>query len=379
MKKQIKRLTEPFKKKKQLPWALISMGVILLFLIRTISCGNLSTQSPDLSKVNLKVPGPSQKDEKGRNKMSFYDQAQVDSIKEHQQHKKDSIASLTGPDSLASKVNTKVAEVSSILKSPPRPPVSYFPTQPPSSHSVDVDRLERIVRSLKDDQGSSPEMLELNKTLDKLSALQRPPIPDSLPFQSPALPVRPSIDGIPLAAWPSGTQAQGRFYDLESSSQSEDQPAATLIEATIPQAQTLIDGGLLRLELMTDLIAGSQPIPKGAPLYGIVHLSGDRMQVKIGSIRLRNQVFPVDLQVVDLDGIAGIYEPGSATRETIRQSTSQGLSSLGPTTLETSLAGQATNTGLQLARSLATRKVRLIRVSVKAGYRVFLQDMTQKH
>jgi hypothetical protein len=48
------------------------------------------------------------------------------------------------------------------------------------------------------------------------------------------------------------------------------------------------------------------------------------------------------------------------------------MSGLGLASMDPSLAGQAANAGLQFAKSLASRKARLVRVTLPAGYRVLL-------
>jgi hypothetical protein len=48
------------------------------------------------------------------------------------------------------------------------------------------------------------------------------------------------------------------------------------------------------------------------------------------------------------------------------------------TTLNPSIGAQAANAGIEAAKTLLTRKAKLIRVTVKAGYQVLLRDEKQK-
>jgi conjugative transposon TraM protein len=259
----------------------------------------------------------------------------------------------------------------------------------PALHSPDVERLERLMKVMKESgSAGSPEMQELNKTLDKLMAVQQPSKlrdgsaadggrGDSL-VAAPVLPVHTVVAGeVVSGSKPSGPGGN-RFYDLESSS-GEEEPTGTAIEAIVPETQVLVNGAMMRLELATELVIRGQRVAKGTALYGTVRLSNERLMVTIGSIRYRDQVYPVALQVRDQDGLAGIYSPGSINRDVARESAGESIGSAGPAGLDASLGGQAANAGIQLARSLASRKVRLIRVTVKAGYRVFLQDERQSH
>jgi hypothetical protein len=56
----------------------------------------------------------------------------------------------------------------------------------------------------------------------------------------------------------------------------------------------------------------------------------------------------------------------------VRESAEEATGDIGPTVLSTTLAGQAAGAGVGLARSLIAKKVRPVKVTVPAGYRVFL-------
>jgi conjugative transposon TraM protein len=252
-----------------------------------------------------------------------------------------------------------------------------------------MDRLERLLTSLKQSgSAGSPEMQELNRTLDKLIAVQQPVrakpgiastvgllATDSSMIALRVLPVgkEAAISGMQLAE-----PARNQFYDLESNDGGE-QPMGTAIEAIVPETQTLVNGSTIRLELATELTIRGQRVAKGTTMYGTVRLSNERLQVSVTSIRSGKDVFPVALRVLDQDGLAGIYSPGSATRDAAQESAGEAAASLGPAGLDASPSGQALSAGIQLARNLARRKVQLTRVTVKAGYRVFLQDESKGH
>lgn len=85
----------------------------------------------------------------------------------------------------------------------------------------------------------------------------------------------------------------------------------------------------------------------------------------------------MNLQVLDQDGLAGIYEPGSITRDVVKESAGEGVSGIGAVGIDPSLGAQAASAGIQMARSLVGKKVRMVRVVVKAGYRVFLKDVSR--
>jgi conjugative transposon TraM protein len=249
-----------------------------------------------------------------------------------------------------------------------------------SLSSPDVDRLERMLRVIKDEgTGTNPEMQELNKVLDKLITVQHPDVaidtagkkPDAVTLRP--LAVFPAHAEETVSGWKAATGKTNRFYDLETNN-GDEKPDATDIEAIIPETQTLMNGALLKLELATELVVKNINIPRGTPLYGVAHLNGERLQVTIVSIRYLGQLYPVSLQVVDQDGLTGIYEPGSISRDVARESAGESINGIGATSLDPSLGAQVATAGIQMARSLAGKKIRLVRVTVKKGYRVFLKD-----
>jgi len=119
-------------------------------------------------------------------------------------------------------------------------------------------------------------------------------------------------------------------------------------------------------------------IPKDNFLFGEATLSGERLGIKIGSIRYQNSLFPVELSVYDLDGMLGIYIPGAITRDVAKQSADRTIQGIGLTTLDPSLGAQAASAGIEAARDMISKKVKLIKVTVKAGYQVLLRDEKQK-
>lgn len=378
---------------RQRKFLVLAPAIIIPVITLLIQPGKSRTsqQVPGISNINLKVPDAHIPDEKGLNKMAYYNRSDEDSMKLRQQMKKDSALLTVNEDTNALRITKKLSEIKHVLSNPsvttvyseiPHVALSPLPSRltPNTSSSSDVERLERTLLTMQErEKGGNPEMQELNRTLDKLIAVQHPALlADTTKYTTPVLPVNIATAGEAITGWSSAETTKNRFYDLETGEENPEPPLSTLIEAMVPTAQTLIDGGLLHLELKTELIIHGQHIPAGTPLYGVAHLNNERMLVKINTIRTGEQIFPVALQVIDLDGLAGIYEPGSTSRESVRESAGQGISTIGPSSFETTLTGQAANAGIQLARSMATKKVRLIRVSVKAGYRVFLQDMSQK-
>ncbi|HVU95494.1 MAG TPA: conjugative transposon protein TraM [Puia sp.] len=147
------------------------------------------------------------------------------------------------------------------------------------------------------------------------------------------------------------------------------------IAAVVPEDQTLVAGGTIALRITDAIRVAGCVAPAGEMVYGTVSLNADRLLVHIGALRRDRNLYPTDWQVVDLDGLPGIHIPGLLGREVAKQSADQGVNALNVLTLDPSLGAQAAGAGIQAAKSFLGRKVREVRVTVRAGYQVLLRNL----
>lgn len=80
-----------------------------------------------------------------------------------------------------------------------------------------------------------------------------------------------------------------------------------------------------------------------------------------------------------MDGIAGIYIPGAINRDVAKSSADRSIQTLGVASLNDSWGSQVAGAGIEAAKSLLSKKVKLIKVVVKAGYQVLLYDEKQRN
>jgi conjugative transposon TraM protein len=166
------------------------------------------------------------------------------------------------------------------------------------------------------------------------------------------------------------------FYSLIGTTAIEDSQNA--IQAVIHETQTIVNGSTVKLRLLNDVFINDVHIPKDNFLYGIASLRGERLSIKINSVRYNNSLFPVELSVYDMDGLNGIYIPGAITRDVAKQSADRSMQTIGLASLDPSWQAQAAGAGIEAAKTLVSRKVKLVKVTVKAGYQVLLRDEKQK-
>ncbi len=256
----------------------------------------------------------------------------------------------------------------------------------------DVDRLERMMQGIKGGGGVDPEIQQYNAMLDKVLAIQNPNKTDSLQKLSmknrgKAYPVASSInqgDGISLLQAPDTTGRSVVYHHLLDSLKpvgfygmddgEETKAAQNVITAAIDESQILVTGADIKLRLTSDMYIDGTLIPSGSPLTGMASLSGERLRVEITSIRYQTAIYPVRLSVYDVDGVNGIYIPGSIGRDVSKQSADQALGEMNVMSLDPSLGAQAANAGIQAAKTLMSKKIRLVQVTVKDGYEVFLRE-----
>lgn len=259
----------------------------------------------------------------------------------------------------------------------------------------DVERLESALRTLKDSESvqGNPQMKEWSRMLDKIIAIQNPPSRDSIqrlskknsgriyPVSSPA----GAGNGISIlqnsdTSGPALASVQDRhtdewvgFYTLNEPNRQKGNEQ-NVITAAIDESQTLVSGADIHLRLTSDLMVNGAVVPAGTAITGIASLSGERLRIQISSIRCQNSIYSVHLAVYDVDGVAGIYIPGSINRDAGKESADQALSEMNMMSLDPSVGAQAATAGIQAAKTLISKKVRLVRVTVKDGYQVFLRD-----
>jgi conjugative transposon TraM protein len=252
-----------------------------------------------------------------------------------------------------------------------------------------------MMQSMNQQEGEDPELKQLNGMLEKILDIQHPDrVQEKIRQTSEtqkgqAFAVSASRKEIPVSLLeyttdgriatnsPSINQSQQNgFYSLDESGLTDGTQNA--IQAVIHETQTLVAGSTVKLRLINDVYINGKLIPKDNFLFGEAKLNGERLDIEISGVRYQNSLFPVQLSVYDMDGMNGIYIPGAITRDVAKQSADRTLQGIGLTTLDPSLGAQAASAGIEAARDMISKKVKLVKVTVKAGYQVLLMDEKQK-
>lgn len=375
--------------------------------------------------LNLHLPDARFKEKESADKFSIYEQAQRDSLQLMQwlqndpYHREDNFSKVysegqehqhqftigkmpyqqdqkevnfllqqKSPGSAEEQVLQKLSQLNQALNEPAqRNAKEQLPTYHNSSQSVrfeqEMDRLDHMMQQMQERSGPDPDMQQLSGLMDKILDIQhperlkgKPPIQEQQAsvFSLQAVGPVPQISLLahtdtgrnPVETFPATSGFYGVRNDMEAAAR---QP---VVEAVVPQSQTISSGAYVRLRLLQNSSMAGVLVPSGHFVWGVASLKAERLQIEINSIRYGNTLIPVQLQVCDLDGQPGLPLPGSLAQEAAKESTTNMLGSMGLNSLEPSLKMQATQVGLGAVKNLLSRKVKQQQVTLKAGYRVLL-------
>lgn len=388
--------------------------------------------------LNTELPAPNFKDEKDKSKLAFYKLAEKDSARlksfmekdpyyhpgdKSNENEKDNdhrgqgntgyskrnrpaydpypAQLLHDKDPNEEKVYRKIAELNRHMDeqkkqaSQNRAVTEPEKTKEPSVNSQDIDRLETMMNMMTKEGEADPEMQQLDSMMQKIFDLQHPELvkeriraqskqhagrvyPVTLKQEIPVsfLEVPHSktagdtstkiVDSVPVPAQP-----PVGFYSLLSNVQTVQ---ANAVEAIVAETQTITTGATIRLQVSAELYINGLLIPKGHDVYGKVVLSNGRLQGRISSIRYKNTLLPVDLTIYGTDGIEGLSVQDAMTSDVSKQSAQEAVNGIGLTALDPSFGAQAAAAGIETAKKLFSKKIRLVKVTIPAGRTVLLKD-----
>ena len=149
------------------------------------------------------------------------------------------------------------------------------------------------------------------------------------------------------------------------------------ISACVHTRQTVTDGQTVRFRLLEPMLVSGKEIPRNTSVVGVAKIQGERLNVLISSLEYHGNIIPVELAVYDTDGQAGIFIPGSMERSAAKEivagmGTSAGSSMNFSTDAGAQLAADLGKGLIQGTSQYFSKKMRTVKVHLKAGYRVML-------
>ncbi|WP_281225410.1 conjugative transposon protein TraM [Flavobacterium aquiphilum] len=428
MEKKTLSFKELKKRKMLLMLPLITLPFITLLFWSFGGGRTIARSEPNKIKTgfNADLPVPNFKDDKDLDKMSYYDKAASDSIKLLEEMKKDpnysneiteenpledrndgemrlndfrkektALNSTSFKPRNEEKVYQKLKALQKLVNQSSSDPYNdqdmgeFENKRLSSSESSDMNKLEQMMSTMSQSREPDPELKQLGGMLENILDIQHPSRVEERIKQSAEnkkgavltvdrLNMENTITSLERkGSYQNAYSETNSFYSLdEDAGQNERQNS---IEAVVHESQIIVSGSIVKLRLSNDVNIGQMIVPKNSFLFGTAAISGERLQVKINTIKYKNSILPVELSVYDMDGIAGIYIPGAINRDVAKASADRSIQSLGLSGLDDSWKAQAAELGIEAAKSLVSKKVKLVKVVVKAGYQVLLYDEKQKN
>ncbi|HJP63219.1 MAG TPA: conjugative transposon protein TraM [Mucilaginibacter sp.] len=363
--------------------------------------------------LNATLPQAQFKDQKAQDKMGVYQTVKTDSASSANSGVSESFiksmglnaaksghldsttqrstANLTGTstaDVNEAKIQAKLAAINQQINQPE--PTNYSGGASAPQSAADVKRLELMMKAMNGNGGGSDtEMKQLTQMLQQINDIQNPGNANkrlrsqSLKNHGRVYAVMAANDddddnyttGKPQVSYVS--YDGGNKPKKRRSGNNAENPGNT-IQAVVHEDQTLVSGAVIKLRLLDGIYVNGKMIPKGSFVYGTCALNNERLDIKIASIRYLNNILPVALTVYDLDGMEGLYVPGSIGRDAAKNGVGDAVQSMQFMSMDQSVATQAASAGVEAAKGLFNRKVKQIKVKVKAGYEILLKDSNDR-
>lgn len=299
--------------------------------------------------INTALPDANFKTEEPVDKMGFYARGQKDTSSSE-------ILALSGnmgfgsqvEDEKTAEINAKLAQLNKEINSPT---VDVGGAKSSASNqasknnvgniSGDVDRLELLMKSMKSDKGSDPEMEQMNAMLEKL-----------LDIQNPARAQQKVVAKI------YGDGVEKEFL---------------AVPAEISDGGKVVQGSTIRLRLLDSVVLKNVVVPKGHFVYGLCRLVNQRLLLDIKSIRLKELIIPVELTLYGMDGMPGLEAKDAIFGDVASGGAVDAVGGISVYGLD-GIGGQLAGAGIDAAKSLFSRKVKVVRVKLRAGEKVLLRN-----
>ncbi|GHS99073.1 conjugative transposon protein TraM [Bacteroidia bacterium] len=149
------------------------------------------------------------------------------------------------------------------------------------------------------------------------------------------------------------------------------------ISACIHSDQTVMDGESVRLRLLEPMRAGKMFVRENTILSGFSKIQGERLQITITSMEYGGNILPVEMSVYDTDGQRGIFIPNTKEINAVKEVAANMGTNAGTSISLSSDAGEqfAADMGRSAIQGISqffSKKMREVKVNLKAGYHVFL-------
>lgn len=152
------------------------------------------------------------------------------------------------------------------------------------------------------------------------------------------------------------------------------------IACRVDRTTTIKDNETLQLRLMETVKIGAVIVPKNALLTAKSKIAGNRMLLQVTTIEVGENIYPVKLTAYDMDGLEGVFIPGSDGMDALKEVGSNIGSSAGTSftfaqSAKDQIISDAARGIMQGGSNYLVKKIRAIKVTFKSGHRLMLLPM----
>ncbi|MDF7815523.1 MULTISPECIES: conjugative transposon protein TraM [Hymenobacter] len=169
----------------------------------------------------------------------------------------------------------------------------------------------------------------------------------------------------------SGTKRTASFQGLDDGSSAN--VDANTLPAVIHESQEVVSGSLVKMRLTEPAVVNGHKLAANTFIYGTCSLSGERLSITIETLKAGGSIFPASLEVYDVDGLQGLHIPGTITRDASKQAGADAMGAADMMTMSADPTTAAAGVAVTAVKSLGQKKIRLVKVRLKAGYNIMLK------
>lgn len=156
-----------------------------------------------------------------------------------------------------------------------------------------------------------------------------------------------------------------------------DMEARNTIACKVDRTTTVRDNETLQLRLLESVRIGDAVIPKNSLLTARSKLSGNRMMLLVSSVETDGSIYMVKLSAYDMDGLEGVFIPGSEEMDALKEigadvGSSVGTSFTFSSSAKDQIIADAAKGLMQGTSNYIVKKIRSVKVTFKGGHRLML-------
>ncbi|WP_099365374.1 conjugative transposon protein TraM [Sphingobacterium sp. 1.A.4] len=257
-------------------------------------------------------------------------------------------------------------------------------SMPTSPQDASIKQLEGIMADYTRSDGQDEELQQLGVLLDKIQMIQDPsriPMDDAMegiarrPAVHSVFRHDPGISHLTLDT-PDRKGEKGAFQNIEL--EGIETTGDNSFRAMVEMDQLVQHGSILRLRLLDDLTTAGLRFEKQSLLFGECSISQGRLRVRISSLHKGGKILPVNLEAHDLDGMLGLYVPGTLLSEPGANALQQQVNNIAISDLENPGVGRwyskVAGIGVDAARKVFSKRPGNRKIRIRAGHQLLLVD-----